>query len=328
MVHKLYVFESTTFDPYYNLAVEKYLLETVSPDACILYLWQNENTVVIGRNQNPWAECSVSRIEEDNVRLARRLSGGGAVFHDLGNLNFTFLVSEENYDLERQLSVIERMCHSFNIQAARSGRNDILVDGKKFSGNAFYNSKGRSYHHGTLLIDADIQKMSRYLNPSNAKLSAKGVASVRSRVTNLKEYNTELTIPAVKTAMIQAFSTAYGLPVQTLRIPEGNIEAIRADASHMGDWNWLYGTPLPCTFSCQKRFDWGEISCNFDVASGVIQHCRVFTDSMDWAVASVLENCLLHCRFALPDIRNAVKEAALIRDNVADDIIKLLEENL
>ena len=173
MINNIAVYESTTYDPYYNLALEKYLLESVTPDTCILYLWQNENTVVIGRNQNPWAECSVSCLEEDHVKLARRLSGGGAVFHDLGNLNFTFLVSEENYDLDRQLSVIEAMCHTFKISAERSGRNDILVEGKKFSGNAFYNSKGRSYHHGTLLVNADMQKMPRYLNPSKAKLAAK-----------------------------------------------------------------------------------------------------------------------------------------------------------
>lgn len=328
MIHKLYVFESASYDPYYNLAVEKYLLETVAPDACILYLWQNENTVVIGRNQNPWAECSVARIEEDSVQLARRLSGGGAVFHDLGNLNFTFLVSEENYNLDRQLSVIETMCRSFGISAERSGRNDILVDGKKFSGNAFYNSKGRSYHHGTLLIQADMQKMPRYLNPSKAKLSAKGVASVRSRVTNLTEYNTFLTIPAVKQAMIQAFSSVYGLEVQQLSIPECNTEAILNDASQMGDWNWLYGTPLPCTFFCQEKFDWGEISCNFNVASGIIQNCKIFTDAMDWTVASELENCLTGCRFTLTDIQHAIQNDTNIHSNIVNDIMLLLEENL
>jgi len=327
MIHKLFVFESTSYDPYYNLAVEKYLLEMVSPDVCILYLWQNENTVVIGRNQNPWAECSIARINEDNVKLARRLSGGGAVFHDLGNLNFTFLVSEENYDLHRQLSVIEAMCHSFGIHAARSGRNDILVDGKKFSGNAFYNSKGRSYHHGTLLIDADMEKMPQYLSPSKAKLSAKGVASVRSRVTNLKEYNPAITISAVKQAMIKAFSATYGPNIEFLSIPEKDIDSILTDAAHMGDWNWLYGSPLPCTFSCQEKFDWGEISCNFNVSSGIIQHCKVFTDAMDWTVAFELESCLTHCRFTLADIRQAIQSTAQIQDKVADDILNLLEEN-
>ncbi len=327
MISKLYVFEGLSFDPYYNLAVEKYLLETVAPDACILYLWQNENTVVIGRNQNPWAECSIAHIEEDSVKLARRLSGGGAVFHDLGNLNFTFLVTEDNYDLDRQLSVIETMCRSFGIDAVRSGRNDILVDGKKFSGNAFYNSKGRSYHHGTLLIDADMQKMPRYLNPSKAKLTAKGVASVRSRVTNLKDSQPALNVAVVKQAMVQAFSSVYGLDVEFLSISEKDGACILEDAARMGDWNWLYGTPLPCTFSCQEKFEWGEITCNFDVASGVIQHSQVFTDAMDWAVALELEKSLLHCRFTLTDIRQAI-QCANIQKKFADDILNMLAENL
>lgn len=327
MISKLYVFEGLSFDPYYNLAVEKYLLETVTPEACILYLWQNENTVVIGRNQNPWAECSIAHIEEDSVKLARRLSGGGAVFHDLGNLNFTFLVTEDNYDLDRQLSVIETMCRSFGIDAVRSGRNDILVDGKKFSGNAFYNSKGRSYHHGTLLIDADMQKMPRYLNPSKAKLTAKGVASVRSRVTNLKDSQPALNVAVVKQAMVQAFSSVYGLDVEFLSISEKDCAFILEDTAKMCDWNWLYGTPLPCTFSCQKKFEWGEITCNFDVASGVIQHSQVFTDAMDWAVALELEKSLLHCRFTLTDIRQAI-QCANIQKKFADDILNMLTENL
>lgn len=327
MIQKLYVFESRSFDPYYNLAVEKYLLETVSPDACILYLWQNENTVVIGRNQNPWAECSVARIDEDKVKLARRLSGGGAVFHDLGNLNFTFLVAEENYDLDRQLSVIETMCRSFGICAERSGRNDILVDGKKFSGNAFYNSKGRSYHHGTLLIHADMQKMPRYLNPSKAKMAAKGVASVRSRVTNLKDYNPDLTIDAAKQGMKKAFSHVYGQEVNTLSIPKTSVDSILHDAGKMSDWNWLYGTPLPCTFSCQEKFDWGEISFNLQVSSGIIQECKVFTDSMDWTISATLENCLTQCRFTLADIQQAI-ENSNIDPILIHDMVTMLADNL
>lgn len=328
MIQKLLIFESTSFDPYYNLAIEKYLLDSVAPDACILYLWQNENTVVIGRNQNPWAECMVSKLETDSVKLARRLSGGGAVYHDLGNLNFTFLVTEENYDLDRQLSVIEAMCRTFGISAVRSGRNDILVDGKKFSGNAFYNSKGHCYHHGTLLIDADTGKMSRYLNPSKAKLSAKGVSSVRSRVVNLKELRQDLTIADVKQGMIQAFSKIYGLKTEYISISDTAMSAILKDAKHMGDWNWTYSTPLLCTLSCRAKFDWGEISCNLNVASGIIQQCQVFTDSMDWKLAPNLEECLTGCRFTLSDMEHSIQENSQIAPNQARDILTMLAENI
>lgn len=262
------------------------------------------------------------------MRLARRLSGGGAVFHDMGNLNFTFLVTEENYDLDRQLSVIESMCRSFGISAVRSGRNDILAEGKKFSGNAFFNSKGKSYHHGTLLIDADTEKMSRYLNPSKAKLTAKGVTSVRSRVANLTQFNPTITIASAKQAMIQAFSSTYKLEAEFLSIPASDEASILADAEKMGDWNWLFGSPLPCTVSCQSKFDWGEISCNLDVISGIIAHCKVFTDAMDWSVAPKLENSLINCRFTLPDMEQAIQNNLQIQESIAGDIVTMLKENL
>ena len=175
MIGKIEIYMSEDFNPYRNLATEKLLLDSVGEDSLILYLWQNEKTVVIGRNQNPLAECNCALLKEENGFLARRLSGGGAVFHDCGNLNFTFLCCTENYDLEKQLRVIQKACEMAGIHAELNGRNDLLADGRKFSGNAFYNSKGKSYHHGTILINADKEKLTKYLTPPKAKLWAKGV---------------------------------------------------------------------------------------------------------------------------------------------------------
>lgn len=309
MIEKLLVYRSHCVDPYFNIATENLLLETVAPGCCILYLWQNQNTVVIGRNQNAWAECRTSLLEEEGGKLARRLSGGGAVFHDVGNLNFTFLVRDEDYDVDRQLSVIQAACAFVGLQAEKSGRNDLLVDGQKFSGNAFYHSQGHAYHHGTLLIDANMEKLSRYLTPSKAKLEAKGVASVRSRVTNLKALVPELTCEMMAEHMQRAFAQVYGYTPEQITLNEMDIQTIEAYAAKLGSWQWLYGPRLPFSFSCEDRFPWGSISLELQVESGHIQNAQVYTDSMDWSLREKLSAAIAGSPFTLPAMCNAVRNA-------------------
>ena len=223
MIERLLVCRGRGYDPYENLALEEALLHRVGEGELILYLWQNERTVVIGRNQNPWKECRTALLAEEGGRLARRLSGGGAVFHDLGNLNFTFLMSAEDWDLPRQLTVIERACRSLGIPAERSGRNDLLADGRKFSGNAFYQHNGKAYHHGTLMVDVDMEMVQRYLSPSKAKLAAKGVDSVRSRVVNLREFVPDLTVEQLADALIAAIAEVYPVAPAISRPDEASV---------------------------------------------------------------------------------------------------------
>ncbi|WP_205124845.1 lipoate--protein ligase family protein, partial [Akkermansia muciniphila] len=173
-------------DPVENLALEAALLEQVLEGECILYLWQNQCTLVIGRNQNCQRECRLQLLEGDGGTLVRRLSGGGAVYHDLGNLNFTFLAREPVFHVAKQLSVILQAVQSLGINAQVSGRNDLTIEGRKFSGNAFYQMGERRYHHGTILVDVDGAKLKRYLNVSPEKLRSKGVQSVQSRVCCLR----------------------------------------------------------------------------------------------------------------------------------------------
>ena len=314
MIRKLQIIESPGFDPYLNIALEKHLLETVEQGCCILYLWQNQNTVVIGRNQNPWVECRSALLEQEGGKLARRLSGGGAVFHDIGNLNFTFLMCQEDYDLDRQLSVIGTACALAGIETERSGRNDVLAQGAKFSGNAFYHAGGKAYHHGTLLVNADMDELGRYLTPSKAKLEAKGVASVRSRVVNLQTLSPTLTCQTLKGYMKEAFSRVYGLTAETLT-PEYT-PAIYDSAAQLGSWEWLYGSKLAATFGCEDRFSWGSIRLELQVESGIIQAAQVFSDSMDWQLPSAVEKALNGCRFTLEDMRSAL--SALPEDIFAD----------
>ncbi|MBE7031765.1 MAG: lipoate--protein ligase [Ruminococcaceae bacterium] len=322
MINKLQYYMGTGFDPYKNLAIEKHLLDTVADDAVILYLWQNKNTVVIGKNQNPWAECRTALLEEEGGHLARRLSGGGAVFHDLGNLNFTFICNTRNYDLTRQLEVIRTACSQAGIETEISGRNDILADGRKFSGNAFYNSKGKSYHHGTLLISADTEQMGRYLTPSKAKLATKGVKSVKSRVVNLSELSANLTCESIAKYMLCAFEDVYGLKAEPVCI--NNSESIMELAKQYSSWEYIYGISIPFSFSCEERFNWGSIEIQLQVTNGIIQAVKAYSDSMDWQIAELIESALTGKRFELRTLKNSICEA--ISAPVAADICRLLEE--
>ena len=316
MIDRLQVYESEGFDPYRNLAIEQHLLESVLSGCCLLYLWQNERTVVIGRNQNAWAECRTSLLREEGGFLARRLSGGGAVYHDLGNLNFTFLMRDEDYDLPRQLAVIRTACRMCGVETEISGRNDLLADGRKFSGNAFYHHEGRAYHHGTLLVDVDAEAMSRYLSPSKAKMQAKGVESVRARVVNLKALNPGLTIDALKAAMRTAFAEVYDLPL----CPPPVIDEARVSeltAHYAGD-AWLYGRKLPFTCRCEARCPWGGIELQLAVDRGVITDARVYTDAMDERLAAETEAALTGCRLAKEPLRKALETSAVGREKQAD----------
>lgn len=320
MIEKICVFESSSFDPYRNIATEKYLLEHVEPGCCILYLWQNEHTVVIGRNQNAWTECRTSLLEQEGGHLARRLSGGGAVYHDLGNLNFTFIMPDEDYDVDKQLSVIQTACAQLGIRAEKSGRNDLLADGQKFSGNAFYHAQGKAYHHGTLLVNADMDKLSRYLTPPKAKLEAKGVRSVRSRVTNLSDLCPGLTCEELKKQLIAAFGGIYLHTPQFLTLDDAAGMQIDTDAARLGSWDWLYGKQMPFTFSCEGRFDWGHICLQLQVEGGTVVHADIYSDAMDWDLPERISSRLTGCRFT--DL-----EQALSGDPISRDVLTLLQKN-
>jgi lipoate-protein ligase A len=298
-------------NPYRNIALEKFLLDMVPPETCILYLWQNRQTVVIGRNQNAWAECRVAELEGEGGFLARRLSGGGAVFHDLGNLNFTFLVPQEDYDLVRQSSVILQAVRNLGIEAEMTGRNDIETGGRKFSGNAFYRGERNAYHHGTLLVRADIQAAGRYLSVSREKILSKGVESVRSRIVTLAECRPDITVPSLAGSLRAAFAEVYRVraeellpdppPAQTvpseLVLPElvpqsppapsledrfpGAAARLGELAARFSSPEWKYGKNPPFRFKAERRFSWGGVDIRFDVDRNRIAGAQIFSDAMD-----------------------------------------------
>jgi len=304
-----YIF-SPGVNPYENLAVEEYLLTHCGDDQCILYLWQNQHTVVIGRNQNAWKECRVEKLKDEGGHLVRRLSGGGAVYHDLGNLNFTFLVRKENYDLTKQLDVILKAVRDLGIPAEKSGRNDLLAEGRKFSGNAFYERGGSCYHHGTLMVDVDLMKLNRYLSVSEEKLASKGVASVPSRVVNLTDFVPGLTIEEVEKALIDAFHQVYKVSPTPLKIQDLDEEKLAENTRKMSSWDWIYGRKLDFQYEMEHRFDWGMLQLQFALSEGCVRDVAVYTDALYAKPLETLSKVLTGCRFEKSELAGQLRTFA------------------
>lgn len=323
MIARLSTCRAGGTDVYENLALERLLTETAGEGECILYLWQNRHTVVIGRNQNAWQECRTTQLERDGGRLARRLSGGGAVYHDLGNLNFTFCLRTADYDLAKQQRVLLSAVRSLGIPAELSGRNDLIAEGRKFSGNSFYSHAGRSFHNGTLLLSADLETLGKYLTPPRAKLERKGVASVRSRVCNLREFCPGLTVEQMETALITAFEKEYSLTAQAVEIASLDGEKLCRYRDGFASWEWNYGRMRPFTFSCQGAFDWGGITLQLAVKDGCVEYAEVYTDALDADLAETVSQGLRGCRFTADDLCRRITGLPL-EDAVKDDLCALL----
>lgn len=323
MIENLLIYNKYTTNCYENLATEEQLLKTVDEKSVILYLWQNENTIVIGKNQNPLAECDMDKIKQDRVCIARRLSGGGAVFHDKGNLNFTFITSKENYNQGLQLRVIKRACEIAGITAEISGRNDILVNSKKFSGNAFYHTKNSAYHHGTLLIDSDTSKIQNYLTPDISKLQAKGVKSVKSRVINLKEINKNLTPDKMREYLVLAAEEIYG--VKATPMEEPNQEEVKKLTEVYSDNDYIFKTPIPFTAIFKGRITLGTFELRFLIREEKIVDLQVFTDALDDKISENLKNALVGVTYNILDMKTALQRD--FHEDFAKELIKMIQKS-
>ncbi|OBT14798.1 lipoate--protein ligase [Vibrio sp. UCD-FRSSP16_10] len=279
---------STSFDPWFNLAVEDCIFRSMPADHRVLFLWRNADTIVIGQAQNPWKECNTLKMEQDGIKLARRQSGGGAVFHDLGNTNFTFMAGKPEYNKTASTQIVLDALKSLGIDAQATGRNDLVVndaDGvRKFSGSAYRETTERGFHHGTLLLNADLSRLADYLNPDLKKLQAKGINSVRSRVTNLNEINPDIDHQSVCDAISKAFCAHFD------EVPE--IEHISPDSlpdlpnfaekfAKQKSWDWNYGKTPQFSYSLDERFVWGGVELYFNVEKAHITEAKIFTDSLD-----------------------------------------------
>lgn len=302
---KAYFFLCETNDGWRNLAADEYFLNHISKDEILLHIYINAPAVIIGKNQNAWRECNLKAMEADGVKLVRRISGGGAVYHDLGNVNFSFIAHKDIYDVPRQMNVILRAVRELGILAEFSGRNDLLAEGKKFSGNAFcVRGEGRQ-HHGTLLLSADLSKLPGYLNVSDEKLKSKGVSSVRSRVCNLCEFNAQITSEGMIEALKKGFAQEYGT-FENWELDAAARQEIEALYEKQASWQWRLGQAPRFDLELKNRFDWGEIQVLLSFRQAHVSQVQVYSDALDTEIAEQLAQMLQGARFTAKDLAAAV----------------------
>lgn len=302
-----YIYSAPTGDGWLNLARDGYFLENNKKGDVILYFYVNKNAVIIGRNQNAWKECIIANMDADGVQLVRRHSGGGAVFHDNGNLNFSFITDEKHYDLNRQMRVILNAVSKLGLKAELSGRNDITVDGKKFSGNAFSLAKGNRSHHGTILVNADLTKLSNYLCVSKEKMRSKGIDSVRARVCNICELSSGLTVEAMRRLVIESFIEEYGAASEY--VFDGTALAeVEERRERLASWEWRFGKTPQFDFETDKRFSFGDTQIYFNLRDGVIRETKVYSDCLDTELTTEIENALTGVHFRKEEIKAALSK--------------------
>lgn len=342
------LFSTDRTNPWHNLALEDYFMGLCESDAddselrrysAILFLWQNANTVVIGRNQNAWAECRCSQLEADGGYLARRSTGGGAVYHDLGNLNFSIILPQSKLDLDESFKVILDAALSLGIEAERSGRNDILIAGKKFSGNAFRFSRGVGLHHGTLMLDSNFERMVHLLTASDVKLKSKAIASVRSRVGNLRDARPDLSLSELAEAVNKSFVERYG---QGHSIEKMNInEFVRDDRlaaleEKYSSWEWRYGKTVPFDLEIETgRLSWGEAKLGFEVKQGKVVNVVAYSDALDGDFIDDISEVLLGARLDADDMAGRLHlvvdrgvEILTPRQHMVEDLIKAIRDQI
>ena len=312
---------SDSYDPWFNLAVEDCIFREMTTQR-VLFLWRNAETVVIGQAQNPWKECNTRRMEEDGIRLARRSSGGGAVFHDLGNTCFTFMAGKPEYDKSVSTNIILNALKRLGIDASASGRNDLVVQTaegeRKISGSAYRETADRGFHHGTLLLNADLSRLANYLNPDVKKLQAKGITSVRSRVANLSEFVPDINHEQICEAVTAAFFDWYGASVEPEIISPDvfpDIPGFPERFAKQSSWEWNFGKAPAFSHLLNERFVWGGVDIHFDVEKGSISRAQIFTDSLNPAPLLALADALVGTRYHAQDVGQTCQE--IIEQNPA-----------
>lgn len=298
------IYDSVLHDPYKNIAFERQLTQ-MHKEKATLFLWQNDNCVVIGRNQNAHVECNLEYLRENNIKLSRRYSGGGAVFHDLGNINYTLVMKESEYDIAYAKEYLYDALKNIGFNVDFTGRNDITIDGAKFSGQAYFFHNNMHVLHGTLMFDLNISALGKCLTPSKQKLASKGIKSVKSRVVNLKQIKPEITVEEIKESLISSFIKYYGESNPLVLVDDSMIDN-ELNNYLMSD-EWLLGKNPSYDVELERKLSFGNVLVRLSVKNNKINKVDFYTDSLytDWLS---LEETLLGKEFEENMVFNMIED--------------------
>jgi len=301
----IYIPNSST-DPYYNLAFEEYVLKNMSSAEDYVLLWQNAPAIIVGKFQNTIEEINTRFVKERDIKVVRRMSGGGEVYHDLGNLNFTFIVKrspDKLLDFKEFTVPVVKTLEELGVNVEFNNCNDLTIDGKKFSGNAQYVTKNRLLHHGTLLYNSNLNDLEEALNVSADKIESKGIKSVRSRVTNISEYlKQDISIQEFKVLLLKNIFASGGINTYRLS-PEDKTQINELVKTKYGTWEWNYGRSPEYNLIRAKRFNFGKVELRLYVKDGIIRECKIYGDFFGMGDISDIEHLLTGIRFKEEDIR-------------------------
>ena len=301
-------------DPQKNLAFEEYVFNQMDKDESYFLLWQNDNAVIVGKHQNTIEEINQEYIKENDIKVVRRLSGGGAVYHDLGNLNFTFIVNEvgqEQFDFQTFTRPLVEALKTLGVNAEFNSRNDLAIDGKKFSGNSQYAKRGRILHHGTILFNSNLATIQSALKVKQDKIESKGIKSVKSRVTNIVDYlDEDYTLEDFKAALLKAMFENDNLEMITLL--EEEIQAIeQLKTEKYATWDWNYGKSPRYNLRKERKCDFGLITILLQVEKGEIKELHFYGDYFGNGDIQELETLLIGVKPTEEALSEILKEVVL-----------------
>ena len=319
------VVRTENLDPWRNLALEELCLDRVGQGGRILFLWQSADTVVIGKNQNPWLECSLTAMEKGGAKLARRLSGGGAVFHDAGNLNYAFLMPRREYKDRTIFNIVIKALKHFGVQAGLMGKSSLAVNGRKISGNAFCYRRENVLHHGTLLISTDLEKMGRYLASTHRQIRSRAIGSNPAPVANLQEMASAITVPQMAVVLAETAAAEWGQQIMWGGEEMFDPKVLDPVQKKYASWEWLFGMTPQFEVEMKWRFNWGEARVGLLVEKAVIRKSEVDLQGDYQRIAPVLSQLLTGTRFAEEDIVKCLrKQAPAFKKNDAMEFARWL----